>query len=287
MAQALPVAYLNGSFVPIESAQISPLDRGFLFGDAVYEVIPVYGSKPMLLDAHLRRIGKSLAALQIANPHTDDEWENIVTGLIDKNGGGDIAVYLQTSRGADSGRDHVFPAAIKPTVFGMVTVIQDPGQLPTAIKAITMPDNRWGRCDIKSTSMIANVLIRQQAKTAGASDAILLRDGFVTEGGTSSVMIVEQGVLIRRPNGPDILPGTTSELVLQLAGEVGIPCREEAISEQRLRRADEVWLTSATKNIAPVTMIDGQPVGDGSPGPVWQQLAGLFAARKPGNRNGS
>ncbi len=282
MAQALPVAYLNGSFVAIESARISPMDRGFLFGDAVYEVIPVHDSQPMLLAPHLRRLARSLDELEIRNPHSEAEWGTIVAQLIERNGGGNLAVYLQATRGTDRGRDHVFPEDIEPTVFGMVTEYTETAPDQPAVKAITLPDIRWGRCDIKSTSLLANVLVRQQAKCAGAIDAILLRDGFVTEGGASSVIIVESGVLVRRPNGLDVLPGTTNELALELAREAGLDIREEAISEQRLRQADEIWLTSAMKDISPVVMLDGQPVGNGEPGPVWRRLSALFRSRKAG-----
>jgi len=281
MADALAIAYLNSAFVPIESARISPMDRGFLFGDAVYEVIPVFGGKAFLLEAHLGRLINSLAALQIKNPHTEDEWKSIVAGLIEKNGGGKLAVYLQISRGADSGRDHVFPDNVQPTVFGMVTPVAAGGPENAAIEAITLPDNRWGRCDIKSTSLVANVLIRQAARTAGAPDAILLRDGVVTEAGASSVIIVERGALISHPNGVEILPGTTATLVLDLARNAGLDTRMEAIPEQRLRQADEIWLTSSMKCISPVTLLDGKPVGDGKPGPVWHRLVQLFLSCIP------
>jgi len=274
--EALPVAYLNGVFMPVESARISPLDRGFLFGDAIYEVIPVYGNTPVLMNPHLNRLENGLRALEIRNPHSHEDWCAIVTRLIEDNGGGTLAIYLQVSRGADTGRDHVFPDGVEPTVFGMATTLPEFDPEQAAIKAITLEDNRWGRCDIKSTSLLANVLLRQAARTAGAADPVLLRNGYVTEGGSSSVIIVEQGVLIRRPNGPDILPGTTTDLVLQLAAGAGVAHREEAISEQRLRQADEIWMTGAGRGISAVTELDGQPVGDGTPGPVFRRVAQLY-----------
>jgi D-alanine transaminase len=278
MGDTLATAYLNGSFLPIEAARISPLDRGFLFGDAVYEVIPVYGGKPVLLEAHLQRLDHSLKKLRIPNPHLDTGWRAIVTGLVEKNGGGNLAIYVQVSRGADTGRDHRFPNQVAPTVFGLAARLGQIDLDDAGVKAITAPDERWARCDIKSTALLANVLARQAAEDAGAVDAILLRDGYVTEAGASSVLIVEQGTLVRRPNGPEILPGTTNRLVLELAGQAGLDCREEPVSEERLRNADEIWLTSATRGIAPVTVLDGQPVGDGSPGPVWRKIANLYAA---------
>ena len=185
------------------------------------------------------------------------------------------------TRGADSGRDHAFPDGIHPTVFAMSSPAAS--RRPDAgIKAITLPDNRWGRCDIKATALLANVLARQAASEAGAADAILIWNGEVTEGAASSVIIIEHGSLIRRPNGHEILPGTTMEYVVELAQSAGLNCEKEPISEHRLRNADEIWLASAMKGIAPVTELDGRPVGDGQPGPVWRQIAALLEAKQHG-----
>ncbi|MEE8236114.1 MAG: aminotransferase class IV [Gammaproteobacteria bacterium] len=277
MADALSIVYLNGSFQNIREAHISPLDRGFLFGDAVYEVIPVHGGKPLLLKEHLARLERSLSEIRMVNPHTPEEWSSIVKSLIEQNSGGNLGIYIQISRGADTGRDHAVPDGIDPTVFGMASRIADTDSWDSGVTAITLPDLRWARCDIKSTALLANVLARQQAVEAGADDAILIRDGYVTEASVSSVIIVEGGVLVTRNNGPELLPGTTRQLVLTLATEAGLSCREEAISEERLRTADELWLMSAGRGVVPVTHLDGSPVGDGKPGPVWNRVKGLIS----------
>jgi D-alanine transaminase len=284
MAIPLPTAYLNGRFLPLGEARISPLDRGFLFADAVYEVIPVYDGRAFLLDPHLARLEQSLAALGIRNPHDRAGWKALVEGLVDRNGGGTVAVYLQVSRGADEGRDHGFPAPdLAPTVFGMVTPVPDPHPDRHGIRAVTVPDQRWSRCDIKSTALLANVLARQQARDAGAGEAILLRDGQLTEASASSVLVVENGVVLHRPNGHAVLPGTTIQAVLDIVRECGIPCRAEIVSEERLRKADEIWIAAATRGVVAVTHLDGQPVGAGTPGPVWQRVAALYEQRKRGH----
>lgn len=279
MASASAIAYLNGSFVPIEDARVSPLDRGFLFGDAVYEVIPVFGNRPFLLDAHLQRLRRSLKELQITDPCSTEQWKSIIAGLIEKNDNDDLSVYLQVTRGADSGRDHMFPDGVQPTVFAMASNLASP-DFTSGVSAIVCPDNRWNRCDIKATALLANVISHQQAREEGAVDAILVWGGEVTEGASSSVIIVENGALIRRPNGQEVLPGTTTDHVVALAQKAGIGCRQEAISESRLRHADEIWLTSATKGIAPVVRLDDQIVGTGVPGPVWQMVIKLYEASK-------
>ena len=279
MADVLPVAYLNGQYLAIHEACISPLDRGFLFGDAVYEVIPVFGGKALLLDAHLKRLARSLEQLDMVNPMDTSGWTAVIEQLVQRNGGGDLGVYLQITRGADSKRDHLPPAGIQPTVFGMVSAA--PARCG-AISAITLPDSRWGRCDIKATALLANILARRQAAQAGADEAILVWEGMVTEGSSSSVLIVEGGRLVRRPNSQDILPGTTTDLIVQLASEAGHTCSEEMIATSRLHEADEVWVTSAMRGVAAVTLLDGNPVGDGQPGPVWRKVAELYEARKYG-----
>lgn len=281
MSATLATAFLDGDFLPITQASISPLDRGFLFGDAVYEVIPVYAGVPFLLDAHLRRLDRSLKELQIINPYPSAEWGAMIAELTSQNNGGDLAIYIQVSRGKDAGRDHVFPDNSKPTVFAMATELGNT-DLSAGIDAITLPDNRWGRCDIKATALLANVLARQKAREAGASDAILIWNGEVTEGAASSVIVIENGGLVRRPHGPEVLPGTTTDHVVALALDAGLSCSEETVSETRLRAADEIWLTSATKGIAPVVHLDSQPIGDGTPGPVWRQVIELYEASKHG-----
>lgn len=283
MAAPLPIAWFNGNFMPLADVRVSPLDRAFLFGDAVYEVIPVYAGESFLLDAHLDRLERSLGEVHIRNPHDRAGWIDLVTGLVQRNGGGNLAVYLQVSRGADVSRDHFFPGEhVQPTVFGMVTPISQQQSGEQGIQAITRPDQRWGRCDIKSTALLANVLAREEARAAGAGEAILVRDGQLTEGSASSVIIVEAGTLVRRPAGPEVLPGTTTDAVFTIARQCGLACRDEPISEERLRCADEIWIAAATRSIAPVVELDGRPVGSGRPGPVWRMVAAAFDASKPG-----
>lgn len=281
MAPPLPTAWFNGAFTPLAEIRISPLDRGFLFADAVYEVIPVFDGRPFLLKAHLERLDRSLAELRIRNPETPESWSRIVAGLVERNGGGNLSVYLQVSRGADTGRDHAFPGdQVSPTVFGMASAIPTPHPDQAGIRAITQADLRWGRCDIKSTALLANLLARQAAREAGAGEALLLRDGELTEGSGSSVLIVEKGRLVRRPSGNQILPGTTTDAVVTAALAIGIPCTDETISEARLRAADEIWIAAATRGVVPVVELDGRPVGGGHPGPLWRKVALAFEALK-------
>jgi D-alanine transaminase len=282
MAAPLPTAWFNGKFTPLGDVRISPLDRAFLFGDSVYEVLPIYAGQPFLLDAHLDRLERSLKELRIRNPHTRAEWVAVITGLAQRNGGGNLAVYLQVSRGADVERDHAFPGDhVAPTVFGMVSVLSELHSDTGGIRAITRPDLRWGRCDIKSTALLANILARQEAREAGADEVLLLRNGELSECSASSVNNVENGVLLRRPAGPEILPGTTTDAVFAVARQCGRRYSDEAITEARLRRADEIWIAAALRGVVPVVALDGEPVSNGAPGPVWRQVAAAFDASKP------
>lgn len=281
MAIPLPEAWFDGGFRPLAEVRISPLDRGFLFADAVYEVIPVFRGRPFLLDAHLERLERSLAALRIRNPHDRAAWRGIVTGLVSRNGGGTLAVYLQVTRGADAGRDHAFPdAGLAPTVFGMVTPVPDPHPDRHGIAAITRLDDRWDRCEIKATALLANVLARQAAREAGAGETLLLRDGYLTEASASSVLVVEGGTVLRPPPAPAILPGTTSDAVLTILTALGVPWRDEPVTEARLRAADEIWIAAATRGVVAVLSLDGTPVGSGRPGPLWARVAAAFEKLK-------
>lgn len=281
MAVPLPWAWFDGGFRPLADVRISPLDRGFLFGDSVYEVIPVFGGRVFLADAHLDRLERSLAALRIRNPHARGAWHDIVSGLAGRNGGGSLAVYLQVTRGADAGRDHAFPdAGLAPTVFGMATPVADPHPDRHGVRAITRPDERWDLCEIKATALLANVLARQAAREAGAGEALLLRDGLLTEASASSVLVVEDGTVLRPPPAPAILPGTTSDAVLAILAALGIPQRDEPVSEARLRAADEIWIAAATRGVVPVIELDGRPVGSGQPGRVWARVAAAFERLK-------
>ena len=278
MAQPLAIAGLNGEFLPLTEVHISPLDRGFLFGDSIYEVVPVYNGTPLLLDAHVARLDRSLKAIAIRNPHSDEAWRKFITEIIKRNGAGTMVIYIQVSRGVESGRSHLYSKDIHPTVFAMATELNE-HSYDDGVTAITLPDDRWTRCDIKSTGLLANILAQRKAADAGSIDAILIDDGHVTEGAVSSVIIVENETLVRRPHGTEVLPGTTTNNVIALSRDAGYACHEDCISVERLLAADEVWLTGATKGIAPVISIDGQAIGSGRPGPVWMSVNQLYEAQ--------
>ena len=265
--------YLNGSFIPIEDARISVLDRGFIFGDGVYEVIPVYSHRPFRLTEHLRRLQKSLDGIQLRNPYTDIEWTELVEQIIAGNEGDDQYLYLQVTRGV-APRDHAFPKEVIPTVFIMSSplVIASKELIVAGVSAITANDNRWIRCDIKAISLLPNVLLRQMAVESGATETLLLREGFLTEGSASNVFVVKNKLLLAPPKSHLMLPGITYDVVLELADKYQIPYEIIEISEYDLRTADEILLTSSTKEIMPVTLLDGKKVGSGKPGEKFAQL---------------
>ncbi len=285
----MSTAYLNGTFLPLDQAQVSVMDRGFLFGDGVYEVIPVYNGRLFRLAQHLRRLQRSLDGVRIGNPMTENEWTELLTGLVARNTGSEQAVYLQVTRGVAAKRDHAFPLATLPTVFAMSTpapaVRDSAGE--AGIRAITLPDIRWQQCDIKAITLLPNVLLRQQAIDASTAEAILIKNGHATEGAASNVFIVHNGVLVTPPKGPSLLPGITRELVLELASANGIPFREAGITEQALEQAGEIWVTSSTREISPVTHLNDKSVGDGQPGPLWQRMILLYQDYKQDLRSGA
>jgi D-alanine transaminase len=274
----MAIAYLNGQFMPLDEARISPLDRGFLFADGVYEVIPAYEGRLFRLDEHLRRLDSSLNAIELPNPLSTAEWIAMFNRLIEQNGGGNIYIYLQITRGAAAKRDHAFPIPPVPaTVFAMTGQIATPAaDMPDTtpgVAVITLDDIRWSRCDIKSVALLANVLMRQQAVSEGAAEAILIRDGFATEGSASNFFIVRQGLIITPPKSHLILPGITRDLVVELAHRHGMAVAEREVTEAELKSADEIWLSSSTREVVPVTRLNGHPLGDGQPGPVWRTMA--------------
>jgi len=282
MATPLPVCHLNGQELPLAEARISPLDRSFLFGDGVYEVIPVYGGRPFRFAAHAERLARSLATIRIRDPHGREDWRRLVESLVAANGGGDQYVYIQVSRGAEFGRNHAPLPDIEPTVFAYCSpwpaVSAD--TLARGVACITAQDTRWARCDIKSVALLANVLLRQLAVDAGATETILLRDGKLMEGSASTVHVVLHGELVTPPNSHRILPGTTRGVVIEVADSLGIPHRTAEVTEGELRGADEIWLAAATREVQPVTSLDGAPVGNGSPGPLWQRVYAGYQALK-------
>lgn len=275
------IAYLNGDYLPLEQARISPLDRGFLFADGIYEVIPAYGSILFRLDEHLERLERSLQAIQLANPHTREEWRTLFDDLIEKNGGGNISVYLQVTRGAPEKRDHAYPESTQtPTVFAMTNPITAPAadtpDTADGLRAITMDDFRWSRCDIKSIALLPNVMMRQHAVQQGCAEAILIRDGLATEGSATNFFIVKDDVVYTPAKNNFILPGITRDLVVELCRNNNVAIEERDVSEAELKNADEIWLSSSTKEVVPVVELNGATLGDGKPGPVWKSVARLY-----------
>lgn len=276
----MSIAYVDGEFLPLEQARVPVTDRGLLFGDAVYEVVPVYAGRPYLLDAHLARLTRSLAGIRLSNPHPPEEWTVLLGGLIERNGGGDLMLYLQVTRGAYPRRDHHLPDEPRPTViaFCQPLPVPDPETFARGVAAITRPDPRWARCDIKSTALLANVLAADEAHAAGANEAILIRDGRVVEGASSNVFMVRDGTLATPPLAPALLAGITRDTILRLARAHDIPCTEAGITATELTAADEIWLTSSTREVYPVTRLDDAPVGGGRPGPLWTRMRDLLQA---------
>lgn len=277
----MPTVYLNGEFMPDTEAHIPVLDRGFIFGDGVYEVIPVYGGNLFRFREHLQRLQNSLDALKIRNPLSENEWQQALTELINHNDGGDLSLYLQITRGSAE-RDHAIPENSTPTVFAMCNKLKS---LPietikNGVAAITLDDIRWQRCHIKAISLLPNVLLRQEALDRGAAEAILIRDGFATEGAASNLFAVINGVITTPPKSPLLLPGITRDLVLELVSNNNLPCQEKEISLEDLQQADEIWLTSSTKEILSVTQLNGRPVADGTPGPLYQRALALYQEYK-------
>jgi D-alanine transaminase len=280
MAEPLPVCHLNGALLPLREARISPLDRSFLFGDGVYEVIAVHGGYAARLGANLARLKRSLAELRIRNPHSDERWSALVYELAAANGSGDLYVYLQVSRGAEFGRNHAPLPDIEPTVFGFCAPLPAaaPDLAERGVECITAQDTRWARCDIKSVALLANVLLRQQAVEAGAAETILLRAGWLTDASASAVHVVVGGEILTPPRSPLLLPGTTRGLIEELALRENMPCRSAPVSEAALRGAEEIWLSAATRGVVPVTRLDGASVGSGRPGPAWRRMHALVEA---------
>lgn len=269
-----PIVYLNGECLPLDEARISVMDRGFLFGDGVYEVIPVYDRRPFRLADHLRRLGQSLAGIRLDNPHGDAAWAGIVDTMIERAPWDDLGLYLQVTRGDGPTRDHAFPTGARPTIFLMPLALKAPPAefIAQGVAAITARDNRWLRCDLKTTSLLANVLLRQLSVDADCAETLLLRDGWLTEGSASSAFIVKDGIILTPPETHLMLPGITYEVVLELARSHGMAHEVRPVSEAELRAADEVWITSSTKEVLAVTRLDGRPVGDGKPGPIFKRI---------------
>jgi D-alanine transaminase len=274
--------FLNGEFLPLADAKISVLDRGFLFADGVYEVIPAYAGKLFRLQQHLDRLNSSLAAIRMQPVMTDLQWSKILNKLLEPHAQSDQSVYVQVTRGAGVNRNHQLPEQYEPTMFAMCQpiVTDSLDTIANGISAITLDDIRWDWCHIKSVALLGNILLKQQACDQHCTEAILLRDGFATEGSASNVFIVNNKRLITPPKSHHLLPGITRDLVLELSMQAGIDCVEREISELELFSADEIWLTSSTKEIMPVIELNRQAVGKGQPGDVWQQVASHYSQFK-------
>jgi len=282
MTDAQQLVYLNGAFVPLADAKISVLDRGFIFGDGVYEVIPVYGRKPFRLPQHLARLRRSMDGIGLANPHADAEWERLVAELCSRQPFADQSVYLQVTRGV-ARRDHAFPKGVAPTVFMMSSPLAVPTreQVEQGVAVITAEDNRWKRCDLKTTSLLGNVLMRQLAAEAGAVETVMFRDGFLTEASASNVLLAIGGAIVAPPTNNLILPGITYDAAVEFAREAGMAVAIRPVRKDEALAADEMWLSSSTKEVLAVTTVDGKPFRGGKPGPVFRRMWEVFQARKP------
>ncbi len=271
---ASTLCYLNGEYLPLDEARISPLDRGFLFGDGGYEVIPVYSRRSFRIGEHLRRLQQTLDGIRLLNPHTVAEWTERIERIITAAPFDDQSVYLQVTRGADSKRDHAFPQGVAPTVFIFTSpLVTTPDAVRArGVAAVTALDNRWLRCDLKVVALLANVVARQSAVEQGCAETIFLREGFMIEGAASNIFVVREGVLLAPPKDHRMLPGITYDVVLELAAQHGVPVEVREIPEAEFRAADEIWMTSSTKEVLPITTLDGRPVGRGDaagrPGPL-------------------
>ncbi len=273
--------YLNGRFMPIEEARIPVLDRGFIFGDGIYEVIPVYSRHPFRLAEHLRRLQGSLDGIRLANPHDDSEWRRLIMRLVELNEPDDQSIYLHVTRGV-ARRDPAFPAGVTPTVFMMSNPLVTPprSQVEEGVSAITAADNRWLRCDIKAIALLPNVLLRQQAVDAGCAETLLIREGYLTEGAASNVFVVSADRVLAPPKNHLMLPGITYDVILELAAASGIPLEVRPVTEVEVRSARELWLTSSTREVLAITRLDGQPVADGKPGPLFGRMYALYQEYK-------
>jgi D-alanine transaminase len=271
------MVFLNGKFMPVEEARVPVLDRGFIFGDGVYELIPVYSRVPFRMDEHLARLERSLAAARIRNPYSRAEWRDIILQLVAKQPFEDQGVYFQVTRGV-ARRDHAFPKDAAPTVFVMSNPLVNPPRelVENGAAAVSAVDDRWLRCDIKSISLIGNCLLRQVSADAGAVETILFREGKLTEASASNVFIVKGGVILSPPKSNLILPGITYDVIAEIAQASGLPLEYREISEGEVHGADEIWVTSSSKEVLAIVALDGRPVAGGKPGPVFRRVHALY-----------
>lgn len=273
------VVYLNGAFVPLSEARIPVLDRGFIFGDGIYEVVPVYDGRPFRLTQHLKRLERSLAAIGIDNPFGETGWRALITDLVGRHGWPNQFVYMQITRGV-ARRDHAFPKGIQPTVFAMTSEFVAPAAAlrEQGLAVITADDERWLHCDIKSVSLLGNVLAKQAAVDAGAAECMMFRDGILTEGSSSNIWVVRNGRVLGAPVNHLVLEGIRVGLLAELCVRCGLDYELRRVPREEVLQADELMLTSATREILPITRVDGVPVGNGQPGPVYQRLIEAYQA---------
>ena len=271
------MVFLNGKFMPIEEARVPVLDRGFIFGDGVYELIPVYSGVPFRMDEHLARLERSLAAVRIRNPYSRAEWREIILQLVAKQPFEDQGVYFQVTRGVAK-RDHAFPKDAVPTVFIMANPLVNPPRelVERGAAAVSAIDDRWHHCDIKSISLIGNCLLRQVSAEVGAAETILFRDGTLTEASASNVFVVKDGLILSPSKSNLILPGITYDVIAEIAQAGGLAMEYRDISEAETRGADEIWVTSSSKEVLAIVTLDGKPVAGGKPGPLFRRVHALY-----------
>ncbi len=277
---AIP-AFLNGEYLPLEDCKISVLDRGFIFGDGVYELITVYQNQPFYLSQHLARLQRSMLEIKVASPYSESEWEGLISDLVQQSEHQDLAVYIQVTRGV-APRDHVCSNTIRPTVFAMANALPtiSAEYLESGVELITSTDTRWQRCDIKAISLLANILAKQAAVEADAIEAIMIRDDYALEGSASNLFLVRNGIVFTHPKDNLILPGITRDFVIELLEELEIECKQQKIPKDWLYSSDELWITSSTKEVLAATKIDQKRVADGKPGELWRKTYDLYQQRK-------
>ncbi len=271
------IVYLNGQYLPLGQAKVSVLDRGFIYGDGIYEVVPAYRGTPFRMEAHLDRLQRSLRAIGIETGWTRAQWEELVRDMLQRSPHENSVVYVQVTRGVAK-RDHAFPKGVTPTIFCMVTPFQRPGpaQREQGLTAISIPDIRWLRCEIKSVSLLGNVLAKQQAVEAGVDEVVQFRDGYLSEGASCNIWIVKDGTLLAPIADNLILEGIRYQFLQQLAKTAGVPFVARQIPQSEVEAADEIMMSSATKEVLPIVQLDGKPVGDGNPGPVYSALRAAY-----------
>jgi D-alanine transaminase len=284
--EEMSIAFLNGDYLALETVRISPMDRGFLFGDGIYELIPVHNGNPIGFNLHIDRMKDNLSAVEINLDWTHDQWRKICNKLVDKNGAGNLAIYLQVSRGVDTKRHHAYPEGITPTVFGFTSGIttsqENDRTMVVPMKISSAKDRRWHHCNIKSTALLGNVIHFQQGQSEGNDETLLFNAADkVTEASTSNVFVIKDGVVMTPLLNNQVLPGITRLMLIDMLRKDGsIPIEECVVTMSQVRDADEIWLSSSTKEVVPVIALDGNPIGNGEVGPLWEIAHRLFIERK-------